>query len=69
VHLPSGKDDKFFFPVIWFLVLFCFRKSSQWLPPWCITHVFAVLLFCGREVMMALMHHKLLKDPNMRYSQ
>lgn len=68
-QLPAGKDDKFFSPLLRFAVLFSLRKTGQWLPPRGITQVLAVLLFCGREVMMALMHRQLLKDSTIRYSQ
>ena len=68
-QLPAGKDDKFFSPILRFAVLFSLRKTGQWLPPRGITQVLAVLLFCGREVMMALMHRQLLKDSTIRYSQ
>jgi hypothetical protein len=67
-QLPTGNDDKFFSPILRFAVLACLQKNGQWLPPRRITHVLAVLLFCGRLVMMALMHHRLLQDPSIRYS-
>jgi hypothetical protein len=68
-QLPNGNDDKFFSPLLRFIVLSSLQKNGQWLPPRRITRLFAVLLFCGREVMMALMHRKLLDNPTMRYSQ
>lgn len=68
-QLPTGTDDKFFSPILRFAVLFSLKRSGQWLPPSRITHILAVLLFCGREVMMALMHRRLVEDPRMRYSE
>jgi hypothetical protein len=68
-QLPTGRDDKFFSPILRFAVLFSLRKNGQWLPPRRITRLLAVLLFCGREVMMSLMYRRLLEDPTMRYSK
>lgn len=68
-QLPTGKDDKYFSPILRFVVLFSLKQSGQWLPPRRITHLLAVLLFCGREVMMALMHRRLLEHPEERYSE
>ena len=68
-HLPHGGEDKFYSPIIRFVVLFSRTKTSQWALPRRITQSFAVLLFCGRVVMMALMHRALLADKSIRYSQ
>jgi hypothetical protein len=68
-HLPTGRDDKFFSPIIRFAVLSSLQRTGQWLPPRRITRILAVLLFCGREVLMTLMHQRLLQDPTTRYSQ
>jgi hypothetical protein len=68
-HLPTGGDDKFFSPVLRFLVLFSRKKTGQWSLPRQMTQFFATLLFCGREVMMALMQREVLADPDIRYSQ
>ena len=68
-HLPTGRDDKFFSPIIRFAVLSSLQRTGQWLPPRRITRILAILLFCGREVMMTLMHQRLLQDPTIRYSQ
>jgi len=68
-HLPIGSDDKFFSPILRFLVLLSRKKTGQWALPRRITQFFAVLLFCGREVMMALMHREVLADRKIRYSQ
>lgn len=69
-HLPSGTDNKFYSPISRFLVLFSLKKNGQWLPGRRITQVFAALLFCGREVIMALMHKEVTQSPNiLRYSE
>jgi hypothetical protein len=68
-QLPTGKDDKFFSPIVRFAVLASLRSSGVWLPPRRITHLLAILLFCGREVMMALMHQRLIEDLTIRYSK
>jgi hypothetical protein len=67
-HLPSGSDDKFYSPLYRFLVLFSLRKNGQWLAGRRITQLFAALLFCGREVIMALMHQQVVENPCLRYS-
>ena len=63
-HLPSSTDDKFYSPIIRFHVLHSLQ-NGQWLPGRRITQVFAALLFCGREITMALMRDQV----NMRYSR
>lgn len=68
-HLSSGSDDKFYSPIHRFLVLFSLRKDGQWLAGRRITQLFAALLFCGREVIMALMHHKVMENSGLRYSE
>lgn len=68
-QLPSGRQDKFFSPILRFAVLASLRSTGEWLPPRRITQLLAVLLFCGREVVMALMHQRLLDDPSIRYSK
>jgi hypothetical protein len=68
-QLPTGEEDKFYSPIIRFTVLASMRQSGRWLSPRQITHLLAVLLFCGREVLMALMHQRLLDDPTIRYSK
>lgn len=68
-HLPSGAEDKFYSPIYRFLVLFSLKKDGQWLSGGRISQVFAALLFCAREVVMAMMHHKLIENPALRYSE
>jgi hypothetical protein len=68
-QLPDGREDKFFSPIIRFAVIASLRPNGQWLPPRRITRLLAVLLFCGREVVMALMYQRLLDDPTIRYSK
>jgi hypothetical protein len=68
-HMPLGTDDKFYSPIIRFLVLFSLTKDGQWLPGRRISQVFAALLFCGREVMMALMHDEVNRTRSLRYSE
>ena len=68
-HLPSGTDDKFYNPIFRFLVLFSIKKHGQWLSGRRITQLFAGLLFCGREVIMALMHREVIKSSSLRYSE
>jgi hypothetical protein len=68
-HLPSGTDDKFYSPILRFLVLFSLKKNGQWLAGRRITQLFAALLFCGREVMMALMHDEVIRSSSLRYSE
>jgi len=68
-HLPSGSDDKFYSPIHRFLVLFSLRKDGQWLAGRRITQLFAALLFCAREVIMALMHQQVMESSCLRYSE
>jgi hypothetical protein len=68
-HLPSGLDDKFYTPIYRFLVLFSLRKDGQWHAGRRITQLFAALLFCGRQVIMALMDQQLTESPHLRYSE
>lgn len=68
-HLPSGPDDKFYSPIYRFLVLFSLKKNGEWLAGRRITQLFSALLFCGRQVMMALMHHEVIQRSHLRYSE
>jgi hypothetical protein len=68
-HLPTGTDDKFYSPVIRFLVLYSFKRYGQWLSGRRITQLFSALLFCGRQVMMTLLHAEVTKCPSLRYSE
>jgi hypothetical protein len=67
-HLPSGGDDKFWSPIIRFIILYSIRTDGRWIPAGQITQIFASLLFCGRLLMMALMHRQVLSNPGIRYS-
>jgi hypothetical protein len=67
-HLPSGSDDKFYSPIHRFLVLFSLKANGQWLAGRRITQLFAALLFCGRQVVMALMHNYVIES-DLRYSE
>lgn len=67
-HLPSGSDDKFYSPIHRFLVLFSLKANGQWLAGRRITQLFAALLFCGRQVVMALMHARVVES-DLRYSE
>jgi uncharacterized protein YneR len=67
-HLPSGADDKFYSPISRFLILYSLKKNGEWLAGRRIMQVFAALLFCGREVMMALMQGEVLRRSDLRYS-
>ena len=68
-HLPSGTDDKFYSPVIRFLVLYSCKPNGQWLSGCRITQLFAALLFCGRQIMMTILHAEVVKCPSLRYSE
>lgn len=68
-HLPAGSDGKFYNPIFRFLVLFSIKKHGQWLSGRRITQLFAALLFCGREVIMALMHREVIQSSSLRYSE
>ena len=68
-HLPSGADGKFYTPIYRFLVLFSLKKSGQWLAGRRITQLFAAVLFCGRQVIMALMHQHVTESSGLRYSE
>jgi hypothetical protein len=68
-HLPSGRDNKFYSPVYQFLILFLVKENRKWLAGHQITQLFVALLFCGQEVMMVLMHHKLIQHGDLCYSE
>ena len=68
-HLPSGTDGKFYTPIYRFLVLFSLKKSGQWLAGRRITQLFAAVLFCGRQIVMALMHQLVIQSSGLRYSE
>jgi hypothetical protein len=67
-HLPTGREDKFWSPILRFVVIFSLKKDGKWLNANQITQIFAALLFCGRLVMMVLMYRKVQSDPGVRYS-
>jgi hypothetical protein len=67
-HLPTGAEDKFWSPIVRFIVLYSIKRDGGWLNGRQITQIFAALLFCGRLLMMVLMHRKVLGDPGVRYS-
>jgi hypothetical protein len=68
-HLPSAHDDKFYSPVYRFLILFSLKANGEWLAGRRITQLFAALLFCGRQVIMALMHREVCQHQQVRYSE
>jgi hypothetical protein len=68
-HLPSGTDDKFYSPIMRFIVLYSFKRNGKWLSGRRITQLFAALLFCGRQVMMTILHAEVVKCPSLRYSE
>lgn len=69
-HLPVGTDGKFYNPIFRFLVLFSIKKNGQWISGRRITQLFAALLFCGREVIMTLMHREVMESStSLRYSE
>jgi hypothetical protein len=67
-HLPTGGDDKFWSPILRFIILSSVMKEGQWLPRNRITQIFSALLFCGRLLMMILMHREVLSHPGICYS-
>jgi len=68
-HLPSGADDKFYSPIFRFLVLFSVTRNGQWHAGRRISQWFAAVLFCGREMMMAVMHREVSQGSSVRYSE
>jgi hypothetical protein len=68
-HLPSSGDDKFYSPILRFLIIYSLRKNGEWLAGNRISQLFAALLFCGRETMMALMHGEVFRHSDLRYSE
>jgi hypothetical protein len=67
-HLPTGRDDKFWSPIIRVIILCSVGKKGKWLAPRQISQIFAALLFCGRLLMMVLMHRQVLSNPDIRYA-
>jgi len=68
-HLPLGGDDKFYSPIFRFLVLYSLKKDGQWLAGRRITQLFSALLFCGREVMMAVLQGEVNQLSGLRFSE
>lgn len=68
-HLPSAQDDKFYTPVYRFLILSSLKANGGWLAGRRISQLFAALLFCGRQVIMALMHREVCQHQQVRYSE
>lgn len=68
-HLPSGGDDKFYSPIFRFLILYSLKKDGQWLAGRRITQLFSALLFCGREVMMAVLRDDVYQSADLRFSE
>jgi hypothetical protein len=68
-QLPRGAEDKFWSPILRFIVLSSVKKNGRWLSSREITQTFAALLFCGRLLMMVLMYRKVLSNPQVRYSE
>ena len=68
-HLPQGRDDKFWSPVIRFAILYSLKNSGEWLTARQITQIFSALLFSGRLLMMCLMYRVVVKNPALRYSE
>ena len=50
-HLPATNNDKFYSPIIHFLILESYQRNGDWLPSRRITEVISALTFCGRQVM------------------
>lgn len=50
-HLPATNDNKFYSPIIRFLILESYRCNGDWLPSRRITEIISALTFCGRQVM------------------
>ena len=53
-HLPATNDNKFYSPIICFLILESYQRNGDWLPSRRITEVISALTFCGRQVMFYL---------------
>ena len=68
-HLPSKDDGMFYNPLLRFIVLSSHQRSGEWLPPRRITEFFSILLFCGRQVMFALMHQQVINGEGIRYTE
>ena len=50
-HLPATDDNKFYSPIIRFLILESYQPNGDWLPSRRITEIISALTFCGRQVM------------------
>src|SRR5262249_510949 len=68
-HLPTGRTDQFYSPIVRFIILHSLMKDGSWIPARRITHVISALLFSGRLVMMVLMHREVVRNPDVRYAQ
>lgn len=68
-HLPSGDDTTFYSPLLRFIVLSSRQRTGEWLPARRITEFFTVLLFCGRQIMFALMQRQVIDGEGVRYTE
>jgi hypothetical protein len=67
-HLPSKDDSSLYSPLLRFIILSSYRRTGEWLQPGRITRLFSVILFCGRQVMYAIMQRCVVESSGVRYS-
>ena len=67
-HLPTADDDKFYTPLVRFLILESYQRHGNWLPPRRITEVISVLTFVGRQVMFYEALKSMSPEQEYRYS-
>ncbi|KAF9491147.1 hypothetical protein BDN71DRAFT_1434142 [Pleurotus eryngii] len=68
-HLPQGNDDKFYSPIVRFIILRSLKAGGLWLPARRITQLIVMTLFTGRLVMMALMEQFMEKNQGVRFGR
>jgi hypothetical protein len=67
-HLPSKDDSSLYSPLLRFIILSSYRRTGEWLQPRRITQLFSVVLFCGRQIMYAIMQRCVVEGGGIRYS-
>lgn len=67
-HLPSKDDSSLSSPLLRFIILSSYRRTGEWLQPRRITQFFSIILFCGRQVMYAIMQRCVVEGGGIRYS-
>jgi hypothetical protein len=68
-QLPTAEDNKFYTPILRFLILESLSSQGHWLPPRRITEAISTLTFCGRQTLFYEVVKATSGQTESRYSQ